>query len=68
MLPVIEALVRWGEALVSVETYREETARLAVAAGAHIVNDVWGLQSRAEHRGGRRADRRRARHHAYGPE
>jgi dihydropteroate synthase len=27
-----------------VDTYREETARLAVAAGAHIVNDVWGLQ------------------------
>ena len=30
--------------LISVDTYREETARLAVAAGAHIVNDVWGLQ------------------------
>ena len=38
---------RWppsGDALISVDTYREETARLAVAAGAHIVNDVWGLQ------------------------
>ncbi|TGT75411.1 dihydropteroate synthase, partial [Mesorhizobium sp. M8A.F.Ca.ET.161.01.1.1] len=33
-----------GEALISVDTYRAETARLAVAAGAHIVNDVWGLQ------------------------
>lgn len=43
-LPVIEALVEWGKALVSIDTYREETARLAVAAGAHIVNDVWGLQ------------------------
>ena len=44
MLPVIAALAGSGEALISVDTYREETARLAVAAGAHIVNDVWGLQ------------------------
>ena len=44
VLPVIEALAATGEALISVDTYREETARLAVAAGAHIVNDVWGLQ------------------------
>ncbi|TIN81614.1 MAG: dihydropteroate synthase, partial [Mesorhizobium sp.] len=29
---------------ISVDTYREDTARRAVAAGAHIVNDVWGLQ------------------------
>ncbi|AZO47310.1 MAG: dihydropteroate synthase [Mesorhizobium sp.] len=44
VLPVIEALAKSGEALISVDTYREDTARLAVAAGAHIVNDVWGLQ------------------------
>lgn len=44
ILPVIEALARSGEVLISVDTYRAETARLAVAAGAHIVNDVWGLQ------------------------
>lgn len=44
VLPVIEALADLGEALISVDTYREDTARLAVAAGAHIVNDVWGLQ------------------------
>ncbi|TGQ72788.1 dihydropteroate synthase [Mesorhizobium sp. M00.F.Ca.ET.186.01.1.1] len=44
ILPVIEALANSGEALISVDTYRAETARLAVAAGAHIVNDVWGLQ------------------------
>lgn len=43
VLPVIEALSTTG-AILSVDTYREETARLAVAAGAHIVNDVWGLQ------------------------
>lgn len=43
-LPVVEALAALGETLISIDTYREETARLAVAAGAHIVNDVWGLQ------------------------
>ena len=44
VLPVIEALASSGEALISIDTYREDTARRAVAAGAHIVNDVWGLQ------------------------
>ncbi|NMG38546.1 dihydropteroate synthase [Chelativorans sp. ZYF759] len=44
VLPVIEALAARGDAIISVDTYREETARLAVEAGAHIVNDVWGAQ------------------------
>jgi dihydropteroate synthase len=44
VLPVIELLAADGSCLISVDTYRVETARLAVAAGAHIVNDVWGLQ------------------------
>lgn len=44
ILPVIDALASVGEVLISVDTYRADTARLAVAAGAHIVNDVWGLQ------------------------
>jgi dihydropteroate synthase len=44
ILPVIEALSAEGDLVISVDTYRAETARLAVAAGAHIVNDVHGLQ------------------------
>ncbi len=44
VLPVIAALAAKGDVLVSVDTYRAETARRAVEAGAHIVNDVWGLQ------------------------
>ena len=44
VLPVVEALVAIPDAIISIDTYREETARLAVKAGAHIVNDVWGLQ------------------------
>lgn len=44
VLPVIEQLSRETQAAISVDTYRAETARLALAAGAHIVNDVYGLQ------------------------
>lgn len=44
VLPVIEALARNTDVILSIDTYRAETARLAVAAGAHIVNDVWGLK------------------------
>lgn len=48
VLPVIERLARESDALISVDTYRAETARLAVAAGAHIINDVYGLQKEPE--------------------
>lgn len=44
ILPIIEALARETDILLSVDTYRAETARLAIGAGAHILNDVWGLQ------------------------
>ena len=45
VLPIIEALAgEEGGALISIDTYRAETARLALEAGAHMVNDVWGLQ------------------------
>lgn len=48
VLPVIEQLARRGEALISIDTYRAETARMALEAGAHIVNDVCGLQREPE--------------------
>ena len=44
ILPVIQSLAGRGDAVISVDTYREETAQLAIDAGAHIVNDVWGAQ------------------------
>jgi dihydropteroate synthase len=44
ILPIIRALAHEPDLLLSVDTYRAETARLAVDAGAHILNDVWGLQ------------------------
>ena len=42
--PVIEALAREGLGPISIDTYRSETARVALDAGAAIVNDVWGLR------------------------
>ncbi|WP_244480361.1 dihydropteroate synthase [Rhizobium sp. Root1220] len=48
VLPVIEALRGETDALISIDTYRAATARLAVSAGAHVVNDVYGLQREPE--------------------
>lgn len=48
VLPVIEDLARIGDVLISIDTYRAATARMAVEAGAHIINDVWGLQREPE--------------------
>jgi dihydropteroate synthase len=48
VLPLIAALSGRSDVLISVDTYRAETARLAIAAGAHIVNDVHGLQREPE--------------------
>lgn len=43
VLPVVEALVATG-ALVSIDTMKAGVAEAALRAGAHIVNDVRGLQ------------------------
>ena len=44
LLPVVEGVLRVRpEAIVSVDTYKAETARAAIAAGAEIVNDVSGF-------------------------
>lgn len=44
VLPVIAAVKRETGLPVSVDTYRHETARLALEAGADMVNDIWGLR------------------------
>lgn len=48
VLPVIERLARETSAAISIDTYRASTARLALHAGAHIVNDVHGAQREPE--------------------
>ena len=44
VLPVIEAVKRETGLPVSVDTYKAETARLSLEAGADLINDVWGLK------------------------
>lgn len=48
VVPIIRALTEHFGCIISIDTYRASTARLAVEAGAHIVNDVWGLQKEPE--------------------
>ena len=44
VLPVVEQVARAVTVPVSVDTYKAEVAEGAIAAGASLVNDVWGLQ------------------------
>jgi dihydropteroate synthase len=44
VVPVIEAVARRLDVLISVDTYKPAVAEAAIAAGAHIVNDVSGLR------------------------
>ena len=41
VVPVIKALKEKFDVLVSIDTYKPETARAALEAGADILNDVW---------------------------
>ncbi|MDO3412882.1 dihydropteroate synthase [Saccharibacillus sp. CPCC 101409] len=46
ILPVVERLRReLPDIPLSVDTYKAEVARQSLAAGAHIVNDVWGCKA-----------------------
>lgn len=45
VLPVVQRLVDQVFGLISVDTYRAEVAEAALSAGAHIINDVWGLRA-----------------------
>jgi dihydropteroate synthase len=42
--PLLAALVADCGVPVSIDTYKAKTARRALAAGAAVVNDIWGLQ------------------------
>jgi dihydropteroate synthase len=44
VLPVIERLTSELSVPVSIDTYKSEVARQAVAAGAYMINDVWELK------------------------
>ncbi|MBE3593302.1 MAG: dihydropteroate synthase [Thermoanaerobacter sp.] len=44
VIPVIEKLSKISDVIISVDTMKANVALKALEAGAHIVNDVWGLQ------------------------
>ncbi|MFI5013479.1 MAG: dihydropteroate synthase [Hyphomicrobiales bacterium] len=48
VLPILEALAKRLKVPVSIDTQKASVASAALAAGATIVNDVWGLQRDAK--------------------
>lgn len=46
VLPVISSIAReLPDATISIDTFKAEVAAAALDAGAHIINDVWGLRA-----------------------
>ncbi len=43
VLPVIRSIKERFDTIISIDTYRSDTAQLALEAGAHLVNDVGGF-------------------------
>ena len=48
LMPLLEEILKNSPVPVSVDTFKAKTARAAAKAGAHILNDIWGLQYAAE--------------------
>lgn len=48
LLPFLEALAAECPVPISVDTFKAETAKVAAVHGAHMLNDIWGLQYAAE--------------------
>nr|WP_249866390.1 dihydropteroate synthase [Paenibacillus konkukensis] len=45
VVPTVRALIEAGIGVpLSIDTYKAEVARQALEAGAHILNDIWGLK------------------------
>jgi dihydropteroate synthase len=45
VIPVVQALAKEFDGVISIDTYKAEVAEPALAAGAHVINDVWGLRA-----------------------
>jgi dihydropteroate synthase len=43
-MPVVEGLAKRTDIPISIDTYKGKVAEEALAVGAHLVNDVWGLR------------------------
>lgn len=48
LLPILEKILSMSSVPVSVDTYKSVVADKALSMGAHILNDIWGLQQDAE--------------------
>ena len=49
VIPVVaELAAEFPDALISIDTYKATVADAALKAGAHIVNDIWGLRADPE--------------------
>lgn len=44
VVPVIKAIKEKFDIPISIDTYKSETARAAIEAGADIINDIWGFK------------------------
>lgn len=44
IVPVIEAIIDRFDIPLSVDTYKPAVAEAALKSGAHMINDIWGLQ------------------------
>ena len=44
IVPAVEAIAQRFDIPISVDTYKATVARTALSAGAHMINDIWGLQ------------------------
>jgi dihydropteroate synthase len=45
VIPIIKAVSEAVHVPISIDTYKAEVAKLAIEAGAHIINDVWGAKA-----------------------
>lgn len=43
-IPIVEALTKNLDCVISIDTYKAAVAKAAIQAGAHIINDVWGAK------------------------
>jgi dihydropteroate synthase len=45
LIPVIEAITKSVPVPLSIDTFKAETAKESIKAGAHIINDIWGAKA-----------------------
>src|SRR5699024_9790346 len=48
VIPIIEAVRNEVHVPISIDTYKAQTAKAALKAGAEIINDIWGAYNNPE--------------------